>query len=432
VPSVDHRFREQTAVRRPRIGYLFGSIGSNATSLVIGASIDTGGVETSYHVEYGPGSGYGSRTPEATLPARPQPESGYPTTGELRVAVANLKPGIRYSYRLVAVNAAGSTASPRRTIVSGGKSPRISDAYVRKARRSTSIVVGATVDTGGLPTFVRIQCSPGNEPMSPVAQLPATPSPTSWAPTKREVRFLLTGLAVGKNYPCRIIASNDVGSTAYERDFVAGKRPHGIQFPAIIPGPTATSVVVSAMIDTGGLRTTYFVEHGSGLSYGQRTGTKVLRPTPGTGWSPTTTEVRIPLRGLDPGSTHYFRIRAVNTDGTDSVARSFVSDGKRPTISYQFVRPGGGYNSALFTAAIDTGGLATTYYFEYGPTLDYGERTATRALSAVPARDSYRPTVTETGSEELVLTRGATFHYRVVAVNAAGRTNSSDRTFTLN
>ena len=415
----------------PRIRYIFAGVGSEATSLVIGASVDTGGADTTYYVEYGRSAQHGSRTPTQTLPALPQPGSGFPTTGEIRVTVAELAPATRYYYRLVVTNALGSTASSQnRTMVSGGRAPRLSDAFVRNGRAPTSIVLAATVDTGGLVTAARAKCGKGYRLKSADVILPALPSRESWAPTKRETRFLLDGLTLGKHYLCRIVAFNAAGSAAFQRDFDSGKRPRGVQFPAVGIGPTATSVVVSAMIDTGGHRTTYYVEYGPDVKYTSSTPKRGLRPNPGKGWSPTTTEIRVPLSGLAPTTIYYFRIMATHSEGTQSVAGSFVSEGRKPAIPYLFAGPSTGTSSASFGVAIDTGGLPTTYYFQYGPNLSYGSQTATTTVPALPSPESFRPTVTEVRSEEIVVHPGVTLHYRIVATNAAGRTNSSDRTYT--
>ncbi|WP_445150275.1 hypothetical protein [Baekduia sp. Peel2402] len=82
--------------------------------------------------------------------------------------------------------------------------------------------------------------------------------------------------------------------------------------------------------------------------------------------------------------------------------------------------------SAELNGTIDTYGGQTTYHFEYGTTTAYGNRAP--AGSEAPAGSSRTPRVVSrpvTG-----LQPGTTYHYRLVASNAAGTTEGSDRTFT--
>ena len=410
------------AAAKPRIRFVFAGVGSTATSLVVGGAVDDAAAPASFVVEYGRSAQYGSSTEPTPLPAA----SGG-GTAQVRVVLTGLEPETRYSYRLVVTSASGSVASQNRTIVSGGKEPRISGAFVRPARTPTSIVLGATVDTGGLITAARAECGRGVR--SADVLLRATPT-HGWMRTKREARFVLNGLEPGKHYTCRLLAFNEAGSTAYQRDFDSGKRPRGVQYPSITVAATPSSAVIGATIDTGGLPTLYYVDYGQGRDYGSRTATRRLRPQPGKGWSPTTAEIRARLTGLTPARTYYYRIVAKNSGGTRLVSRSFVSEGSKPSVSYSYVAPGSGPAAGVVTAAVDTGGLPTTVYVEYGTSVAYGTRTADRELPALPAPESFRPTVGEARSDE-VEARSGTIHYRVVATNAVGTASSSDRTYTV-
>jgi hypothetical protein len=75
--------------------------------------------------------------------------------------------------------------------------------------------------------------------------------------------------------------------------------------------------------------------------------------------------------------------------------------------------------SAVLQGSIDPRTLATTYFFEYGPTAAYGSRTATATLAAgtVKVRVSQAVTGIQLG-----------YHYRLVASNAAGTRDGHDRT----
>ncbi|MGO9972445.1 MAG: hypothetical protein ACLP01_06475 [Solirubrobacteraceae bacterium] len=75
----------------------------------------------------------------------------------------------------------------------------------------------------------------------------------------------------------------------------------------------------------------------------------------------------------------------------------------------------------LVTGVVNPEGLATSYHFEYGTSSAYGHTTTTTSAGA-GANDRF---------VEVVLTRlqpGRTYHYRLVASNAAGTTFGADRT----
>jgi hypothetical protein len=76
--------------------------------------------------------------------------------------------------------------------------------------------------------------------------------------------------------------------------------------------------------------------------------------------------------------------------------------------------------SALLTGHINPHGLATTYYFKYGPTTSYGSQTSPGSLAAGTATTAVSQTVAG-----LV----AGYHYRLVATNSAGTKEGRDRTF---
>jgi Ca2+-binding RTX toxin-like protein len=80
--------------------------------------------------------------------------------------------------------------------------------------------------------------------------------------------------------------------------------------------------------------------------------------------------------------------------------------------------------TATFNAKIDPEGLATTYRFEYGKTTAYGSTIPATAKSAGSGISSAPFSEAVTG-----LTSGTTYHYRVVATNAAGQSLGADKVF---
>ena len=78
-------------------------------------------------------------------------------------------------------------------------------------------------------------------------------------------------------------------------------------------------------------------------------------------------------------------------------------------------------SGATVSGTVDPQGMATTYRFEYGTSSSYGLQTA--EVDAGSGTGAVDASATLTG-----LTSDTTYHYRVVATNAAGVTRGSDRT----
>jgi hypothetical protein len=84
----------------------------SATSIDLGAQVNPGGLETSYHFEYGTSTSYGTSIP---VPERSIPAGSSPVA--VSVGVTGLSANTEYHWRLVAHNEAGTTASPDHTFV---------------------------------------------------------------------------------------------------------------------------------------------------------------------------------------------------------------------------------------------------------------------------------------------------------------------------
>jgi hypothetical protein len=84
-------------------------------------------------------------------------------------------------------------------------------------------------------------------------------------------------------------------------------------------------------------------------------------------------------------------------------------------------------DSASFVGTVNPNGGDTTVFFEYGPTTSYGH-TSTNGITLSGGIEA-PVTVADTIHN---LTPGQTYHYRVVATNAAGTTYGQDMTFVTN
>ena len=409
---------------------MFADAGPGPAAGTFGAAIDTSGQETTYFVEYGTGAGYGSQTALGTIAPQPRPGGAIPTIQEVRSTAEGLRPGATYHYRVVARNGAGEIRTGDRTFVSGGGRPQISRGFERPGQLVTSVVVGATIDTGELPTTYQIKYGVGFRLATKPAALPAVPSPGQWRSTAKEIRTTIKNLRPGRETPYLVVAKNDLGSASYKGKLTAAARKAPIASVVSEYGETPTAAIIAATIDTGGLRTTYYVEYtrpGRKL----RTAKATLRALPGKGWSPTSTEVRIPISGLKTDTKYTYRLVVENDAGATSSRHNLVTGGSKPSLSYLFAVAGPSAGTVVIGAGTETGALPATYYVEYGPTAGYGARSTEASLAPLPRPEASRPDAGEIRIELGGIRPATTYHYRLVAVNAVGALRSSDRTFEL-
>jgi hypothetical protein len=80
------------------------------------------------------------------------------------------------------------------------------------------------------------------------------------------------------------------------------------------------------------------------------------------------------------------------------------------------------YGSATLTGTVNPAGNNTSYYFQYGPTKAYGGQTAIADAGAGTSNVGVRLAIT--GLQPITV-----YHYRLVAVNAAGVATGVDRAF---
>jgi len=130
--------------------------------------------------------------------------------------------------------------------------------------------------------------------------------------------------------------------------------------------------------------------------------------------------------GLAEGATYHFRLNVANqygpADGADHSLTTTTPPAITAAAAANLAR-----TSADLLAQINPDNGATVYHIEYGSTKSYGVR--------VPAEPAADPSIGE-GSQPVAIKQhiagleaGLTYHFRVVAKNAAGTTTSPDHTF---
>ena len=170
-----------------------------ATTAVVEGKVDAGGEATSWFVEYGTSTSYGSRTGA---------RSGGNGTSAVDVSeqLRGLTTGATYHYRLVASNGAGTSRGADQAF-----STRAAPTVVTSPAWSlgpTSATVGGTVDPNGRSTGWWVEYGTSGR----YGTRTDTQSAGSGS-SAVSVSVRLTGLKAGVTYHVRLVASNDLGTT---------------------------------------------------------------------------------------------------------------------------------------------------------------------------------------------------------------------------
>jgi hypothetical protein len=181
---------------------------------------------------------------------------------------------------------------------------------------------------------------------------------------------------------------------------------------------TESNATLNASVVPNGLPATVYFEWGATTNYGNTT-TQVTLTNNLTAANP----VSFTLTGLPPNTVTHFQAVAINNSGTGYGGdRSFITsaiEADAITLAASSVTS----SNATLNAAINPENVPTSFYFEWGPTTNYGNFTATNLLS------------TNLGSEQSVavlltnLMGGTSNHFQVVAFNSAGTNFGGDLTF---
>jgi hypothetical protein len=162
--------------------------------------------ETHYYFEWGATNKYGNVTP-----APPGTAVG-PSSGRVAVApaaIAGLRGGSVYHFRIVASNATGTSVSPDQSLRTA-EPPTVGSLISRKVLAESAELVGEVNPNRGHTTY-RFEWGPttayGN--FSPVPAGDAGSGATAV-----QVSTALTGLVPGATYHFRLVASNEYGTTA--------------------------------------------------------------------------------------------------------------------------------------------------------------------------------------------------------------------------
>ncbi|MBM3676899.1 MAG: hypothetical protein FJW96_03305 [Actinobacteria bacterium] len=372
------------------------------TSATLNGTVNPNGTATTWQFEYGTTTGYGSKEPATATNA------GSGTANQaVSASLKNLEPGTTYHYRLIASNADGNTvgldgvfSTPAASAVTTGGVSNLT---------TTSATVGCSVDPNGVATswFVEYGTSTSYGTQT-------SPQNAGSGTTAVNVSANLTGLQPARTYNYRCVATNANGTVRG-----ANATFSTIDAPGATTGATSalgsTTATVTGKVEPKGRSTSYFFEYGTTTSYGSRTSTSSAGNSTGS------VNVSKSLSGLASGTTYHYRLVATSDGGTTRGADATLTTLGPPTVNT------GGVSSvtatsAVLLATVNPNGRSTSWWFEYGTSTAYGQRTSTRSLGSSTRNESVSIQISG-------LQPGTTFHYRVVAQSGAGTSRGGNGSF---
>ncbi|MGA7704011.1 MAG: fibronectin type III domain-containing protein [Solirubrobacteraceae bacterium] len=175
---------------------------------------------------------------------------------------------------------------------------------------------------------------------------------------------------------------------------------------------TQSTQLLEAYVTPEGLDTHYQVEYGVTMAYGSSTQPVDMGVEPGG--------VTQELTGLQAATMYHFRLLAVNAAGT-----SYSPDGTFTTQPVAYIASESiseaGTSEVTLNVRVDDFGASSTFYFEYGPTDQYGRSTKEEVLSSGE--------VSSAQARVGGLTQDSKYHFRVVVRNQYGTIRGSDYDF---
>lgn len=177
----------------------------------------------------------------------------------------------------------------------------------------------------------------------------------------------------------------------------------------------ATSAVMNGAAIPHGLSTTAYFEWGTTTAYGNTTTSQSI----GNGQA----EVAVlqALSGLTSGQTYHYRMVATNSSGTSYGINRELYTSPLP-VAQTLAASNRTSSSARLNASVNPNTLATSVWFEWGATKNYGNTTAIQSIGSGGTAVSINAAISG-------LTAGTTYHFRVVASNSSGISYGANQTF---
>jgi hypothetical protein len=402
---------------------------------VLEGQVNPQGEETTYRFEYSTQESAGELQGATGVGFGGMP-AGVSGDQPITVSLAGLVSATRYYYRVLARDAAGETKGKLEEFQTlPAEKPVVEDAHFIAATPTSD-----TLEAQLNPMYQGVSCevqyvteadfkaSAFTEDVSSTGCSTAGgfgqgDSPVAFTATLGE-------LQEGTGYEYRIIASNGSGTLETAPQLLARTVPQVLE---TLPGPEVSAVtrhtaLVTPTLDPevqAPIAASYYVIYGTEpasveASVHQDAGSGLVAQT----------VAPIALTGLLAGTTYHYAV--ILSNGNAAVVgpeRQFTTLPAETPVGVPLI--GGesaryvNEDSAVIEGEVDPQGQAVSYQVQYGPSSSYGSSSPASPAQLAPFTSSQGVFRDLAG-----LVPGTTYHYRIVASNAAGISSGPDETFT--
>ncbi len=327
-----------------------------AGGATLGGTVNPNSSATQYAFQYGPTSSYGEQTPITSAGAGN-------TAGAVNGTLTGLQSGTIYHFRLIAINAGGTTVSGNRLFATTGSAQARSTAPAATTAPASSVgptaaTLRGTIDPRGQTTTYYFEYGPTS-----AYGYQTSPQTAAAGASSVQVSATLSSLTLGTTYHDRLVAVN-AGGVTLGGDAALTTNAPPLVGSAAPSGVTSDSATLNGTVTPQGRSTTYYFQYGTTTAYG-------LQSAPATAGDGTTAvAVGKNVTGLTPSTTYHYRLVAISTggrtDGADETlttpAAAIVNSSVNLIGRMGFVSPGQviGVEVGCFGPSVCTGSFNVT------------------------------------------------------------------------
>ena len=406
-----------------------------ADSATLNAQINPNYGDTTYYFEYVSAAAYDPTASDpysagTQIPAPPGTDIGSANTDQAAtVNLTGMVSGTVYHFRVVAINALGTTDGTDQTFTTLiPMAPSVdSEAWATPAPGQATLSAEINpnlADTTYYFEFVSAASynPSASDPYSAGTQVPTPPGTDIGSEsTDQPASATVSGVTAGVTYHFRVVAINEINTTyGADQEFTVPLSP--VAYTGSATALTQTTATLGGFVNPFGLDTSYWFDYGTSTKYGS------FAPAPdgdaGSGEGLET--VTAAVTGLAPNTVYHYQLVAVDAAGLsvvgdDETFQTLPNTATIQTSAASAVTD----NSATLNGSVNPNGSPTTYWFQYGVTTAYGSSEPGNGAAANAGNSA------QTVSESIGgLLAGVTYHYRLVAQNAGGTAYGADGTFT--